>query len=312
MTTDPSIGAVTKLRNSALRLYFASGKVKLASAAVKEQYVRWQLKRLLREPSSVSRPGVPVRDDIVVSLTSWEKRLHVLPLALYCLVHQSVWPARLEVWLTEEDLARLDDEVRVLFSTYGVEFRTCEDYRSHKKWLPAVREHEKRYVITADDDVLYPHHWLRWLLRDFDPRGKFSVAHVCHEVTFDESGNINHYGDFNRKVEKRGRVSYAFIGVGYGGQVLHRDWIPEPFLNVNRIMKVSPRSDDVWLACALKSAGIPTRQSRVYVPLLEVGGTYENSLQQYNSKMGMKPVQFEETIDTFDLTPCIFRSRSGQ
>ncbi len=308
MNTDPSIGAFTRLRNKAFKLYFASGKVKLATAAVKEQYVRWRLNRLLQRPESVTPPDVPVRDDIVLSLTSWEKRLDVLPLALYCLVNQSVWPSRFEVWLTEDDLDRLPDDVRTLFSNYGVQFRTTEDYRSHKKWLPAIREEQDRFVVTADDDILYPRHWLRWLLRDFDSGEGVSVAHVCNRVAFDGEGQIRSYDSWikGRRVPL-GTVSKSNFAIGYGGQVLHRNWISSTFRDPERIFELCPKNDDIWLAFALRTSGIPTRNSRVYLPLLEVADTYDTSLQRYNLEQGMNDEQIEDTMEAFDLGPDVFR-----
>lgn len=256
---------------------------------------------------------MPVRGDVVLSLTSWEKRLDVLPLALYCLVNQSVWPARFEVWLTEADRERLPSEVRTLFSNMGVQFRITEDYRSHKKWLPALREHADRFIVTADDDTLYPRHWLKWLLRDLEPEEEVSVAHMCNQVTFDQEGNIKPYEDWikGRDVPP-GTSSDSFFAIGYGGQVLHRDWFSDPFLDPELIFDLCPKNDDIWLAFALRMSGISTRNSRVYLPLLEVANTYDTSLQRYNLERGLNDEQIQDTMEAFDLTPDIFRDAAWE
>lgn len=247
----------------------------------------------------------------MLSLTSWEKRLDVLPLALYCLVHQSVWPGRFEVWLTEDDIERLPDNVRALFENFGVQFCATEDYRSHKKWLPAIRKHPNRYIVTADDDTLYPRHWLRWLLRDFDPGVDVSVAHVCNRITFDDEGNICPYDAWvkGRDVAPK-MVSRSLFAIGYGGQILHRKWFADQFLEPELIFNLCPKNDDIWLAFALRTGGVRTRNTAVYLPLMEVAGNYETSLQRFNLAQGQNDEQIRQTLDEFGLSPSFFRDEN--
>jgi len=268
--------------------------------------MRRRLEHVLSGKTRVQEPEEQL-DDVVLSLTSWSARIEILPLTLLTLVEQSARPASIEVWMTTEDLCLIPARVHSTFSNLGVAFRPSEDYRSHKKWLNTVQERSDHFVVTADDDIIYPRHWLRWLMQNHDADRRVSVAHRCHRMTFDGSGDIAPYAEWKRDVPAYGETSPSLFATGCGGQVLHQSWLPEEAMEPDRILAICPNSDDIWLACALAAAGVPRRRSNTYFPLLEISGSYDASLQQHNDQTGYKDEQLQATMKAFGIGPRHFK-----
>ncbi len=298
--------ALQTIRNELLRYATTLSRVTVGKGLVKERYMRRRLEQVLSGERAVREPE-EVLDDVVLSLTSWHARIDILPLTLLTLVEQSARPASTEIWMTEEDLCLIPARVHSAFSSLGVTFRTSEDYRSHKKWLNAVQERSDHFVVTADDDIIYPRHWLRWLMKDHRDDRRVSVAHRCHRMTFDASGDVAPYAEWTKDVPAYGETSPSLFATGCGGQVLHQRWLPKDALEPDRILSICPNSDDIWLACALAAAGVPRMRSNTYFPLLEISGSYDASLQQYNDQTGYKNEQLQATMEAFGIGPTHFQ-----
>lgn len=294
--------ALQTIKNEALRYATTLSRITVGKGVVKEPYMRWKLKQVLSGKRDVRKPEEHLHN-VVLSLTSWHARIDILPLTLLTLVEQSARPAAIEVWMTEEDLRLIPARVHKTFSSLGVSFRPSEDYRSHKKWLNALQERSDHFIVTADDDIIYPRHWLRWLMNDHRSTKRVSVAHRCHRIVFDASGGVAPYAEWKKDVPAYGEVSPSLFATGCGGQVLHQDWLPPEALEPDRILAICPNSDDIWLACALASAGVPRMRSHTYFPLLEAEGSYNASLQQYNDQTGYKNEQLQATMEAFGVGP---------
>ena len=95
-------------------------------------------------------------DEYIVSLTSWEPRFDVLPVALKSILLQTRRPDRVILYLgSDVDPEKLPLEVR-RFEEKGVEIRFMEEnLRAHKKYYYAMEEFPDSTIITVDDDVIY-------------------------------------------------------------------------------------------------------------------------------------------------------------
>jgi hypothetical protein len=78
--------------------------------------------------------------------------------ALDSLLAQDMKPDAVVLWLARSEFAHLPSDILRLD---GLTIRQCEDLRSYKKLIPALREYPDAFVLTADDDLVYPRTWLR-------------------------------------------------------------------------------------------------------------------------------------------------------
>lgn len=123
---------------------------------LKRDFASWAYRRSLLAGGAVPLAGGCSPVCIVVSLTSYGKRLDIVHLTILSLMRQSVRPDRIVLWLDVEGPDGVPDSLKRL-ENYGLDIRYgCENLKGHKKYFWALREFADACVITVDDDVMYP------------------------------------------------------------------------------------------------------------------------------------------------------------
>ena len=227
---------------------------------------------------------------VAVSLTSWKPRLESLPLVLTGLLLQKLRPKRIFVWLTPEDLKFLDEGVRERFTAEGVDFRPCENFGPHKKWLPLVREGWNEPFVICDDDIFYPSGWLENLIAE--DRDDAYVGTRAHRMTL-FGDELAGYESWARDIAWSGEASEFYFLTGCGGVVIHPERIGPDYRDWGKIQNACPKADDIWLKAAHLDAGIRVYKTRFSFPCLEVPGTGESALLTGNVNSRGNDIQMQ-------------------
>lgn len=93
--------------------------------------------------------------EVVVSLTTYGKRLYEVASTIESIMQGTMKPNRIVLWL-EEGLK--DTPLPILLQrqqTRGLEIGYCEDLRSYKKLIPTLIKYPDAVIITIDDDAIY-------------------------------------------------------------------------------------------------------------------------------------------------------------
>lgn len=184
---------------------------------------------------------------LIVSLTSYPKRMYDIHLCLYSLLTQNLKPDKIILWLAEEQFPhRLKDvpkKVREL-KKFGLEIKWCSDLKSYKKLIPALQQYPDAYIVTADDDIYYPENWLRGLWETQQQTGASMVAHRCHEVAF-EGDSFLPYAKWLKCIEREA-PSYTNFMTGAGGILYAPGCFHPDIMNVARFQELCPHGDDIW------------------------------------------------------------------
>ena len=102
--------------------------------------------------------------DVIVSLTSYGKRVtDSVPYAIFSIFTQSVLPNRIVLWLDNDNWN--DNNLPYLLKRIqksGLEIYYCDDIRSYKKLIPALRKFPNNPIITIDDDFYYNKDFIKW------------------------------------------------------------------------------------------------------------------------------------------------------
>lgn len=186
---------------------------------------------------------------IIVSLTSYPKRMYDIHLCIYSLLTQEFKPDKVVLWLGEDRF--LDKELDVPrkvreLCKFGLEIRWCKDLRSHTKLIPALKEFPNDIIVTADDDRFYDSLWLKKLWDGYCV-SKTITSLYAKTITFrDRSPELYDNwiwcsSDFPKSVRN---MLFGYGGVLYPPQCLHSD-----VFNTDTALELCPTADDIWFWC---------------------------------------------------------------
>ncbi|SIT83312.1 hypothetical protein SAMN05421849_1881 [Pontibaca methylaminivorans] len=227
-------------------------------------------------PDGGAAHGLPGR--LVVSLTSYPARFGTLGLTLACLLRQTVRPDRIILWLADDDLQHLPAEVA---SLPGVDVLTCPDFRSYNKIVPTLLLHPDAFVVTADDDVYYPHGWLAGLVAAASA-GAPVACHRAHRVVLRGAGPAS-YDVWQHNMDRPEHSPMVFptgvSGVIYAPGIFHSDVVRDDLFTT-----LAPTSDDIWLYWMYRLNGIDAQKIGHRVRILEWQGSQGQSLRDANTQ----------------------------
>ncbi len=225
-------------------------------------------------------PAPRMKSRYVISMTSWPPRFADLPLVLLTLVQQTMGAERIVLWLTEADRDILDPEIEKCFAPFGLQITTCDDLKSHKKWLPLIESGHANSFVICDDDIIYPREWLASLLNEARPDAFVGLR--AHEVKLDGRYSIASYAQWTKQICGCKHPSPWVFVTGGGGAIVNPQRISERFMARSEILSKCPTADDVWLNAMHVASGILPFKTKYSYPCLELPGTHVCGLANEN------------------------------
>ena len=237
--------------------------------------------------------------DVTASMTSHRARFGHLALALRSVVHQSLQPSAVLLWIPRQDVASLPADVLAL--TRGiVEIRTLpRDLGPASKLLPAMAERSGEVIVTADDDVAYPYRWLESLLAVRTSHPDAIVCRRAHWITFDRDGSMRPYADWEWETSRNGPDQRLFF-TGHGG-VLYPPGALSPDAWVESMRQSTcATNDDIWFNWMARMAGtsivrVPGRTTRRD----NIPGSAQTSLMRVNLGQGANDTSLRAVIAAY-------------
>jgi hypothetical protein len=192
--------------------------------------------------------------ELVVSLTSYPRRFPILDFTIRSLLNQTVQPDRVILWLGENDAKVLPS---TLASIVGLEVRTCPDYRSFNKLVPALKAFPHAYIVTADDDLFYPCSWLEKLVVNWSAASPVIKCHRAHRIPMATHGTLPPYTAWEWDVqdEPSRKPSTDLVGLGVGGVLYYPGCLHPEVMSHERFLRFCPRADDLWFYWQARRAG---------------------------------------------------------
>jgi hypothetical protein len=250
--------------------------LRLVDAAYAKSFIYRSVRVLYLQVCSLTRRQ-PITGDapVVVSLTTFGRRLKYVHLTIESIAAGAQTPRRVILWISDglrpEDLS---SGLRRL-QRRGLEVRFVEDVGPHTKYYPYLHEASAHHLplVTSDDDTLYKRDWLKTLVAAVVAHEDEIVVHRAHRFGLDARGVPKPYASW---LPVRDRVArYSNFGTGVSGA-----YYPVAFLALlksesKEFAVRSPRADDVWLHSRAVKFGFKTRQvsdvprSVVNIPLTQ-------------------------------------------
>ena len=184
--------------------------------------------------------------ELLVSLTSYYKRFNTLPLVLDSLQRQTIKPDKIELWIENKDIKFLPKKI---LKFKNINLRVCEnDLFSYKKIIPALLENQDRYIVTFDDDIIYPNNSLEHLVNKAKEHSEDIIANRIHKIKI--VNNIpDNYNNWNLNNTKNNDLNFF---TGAGGVLYPPNCFYKDVTNKELFNKLCPHGDDIWLNWMIK------------------------------------------------------------
>ena len=184
--------------------------------------------------------------ELVVSLTSYNKRFSTLPLVLDSLQRQTIKPDKIELWIENKDIKFLPKNISKF---KNIDIKICEnDLFSYKKIIPTLCENQDRYIVTFDDDIIYPEKTLEQLVNKSKKHPDCVIGNRVHKIKIINK-TADSYNNWNLNNFENSKLNF-FTGVGgvlYPPKSLFKD-----VTNKELFKKLCPYNDDIWLNWMVK------------------------------------------------------------
>lgn len=216
--------------------------------------------------------------ELIVSLTTIPERIGSVSLCLDSLLRQSLKPDRLILWLSESnDPGRptiskqtLPPDLHPLIQR-GLEIRWCKDIRSFRKIIPALQAHPDALIVTADDDIFYPRHWLRMLYAAYQREPNYIHCHRAHLIQYNARGEHLPYRQWEFMANGYVMPLLDLFPTSGGGVLYAPGHLHSEVLNESAFMSLCPNADDVWLkAMSLMTNVACKKVTSITFPITEI------------------------------------------
>jgi len=242
---------------------------------------------------------------LIVSFTSYKKRIYDVHLVVESIAQQTVKPHRLLLWLDEDEFT-LETIPLILRRQMGrgLEIRFCPNYRSYKKLIPTLQCFPDANIITIDDDILYPKDMIEILLNEHNLFPRCILGYRAHSIRRNRNNGVFPYGEWEHEIGAFEASDAVFLtGVGgilYPARSLHKE-----VLNCDAFLELCPYADDIWFKAMALLNNVKCKKVQGYrvfsdhfLPLL---GSQDMALFKYNVDNGGNDAQFKAVFDKYGL-----------
>lgn len=249
---------------------------------MRRRYAR-ALKAVQEFPRQASKLPHGLDRPLVVTLTSYPPRFPHLGKTLRSLLDQTVAPDDVVLWLAHPDIPALPQDVRDL-EAHGLEIRGCDDLRSYKKLIPALREDPDRYFVTADDDVYYPPDWLAGLVETARAHPAEVVAWRAHIALLDEDGDFRPYREWHLATDRTvlSEPAQRLFPTGVGGILYPPHCFADDIDDRDLFLSLAPHGDDIWFFWQARAKGTAYRRVPAWFDIVEWPSTQGVALYESN------------------------------
>lgn len=186
---------------------------------------------------------------LIVSLTTFNKRIDHVYYCIYSLLTQSLKPDYVVLWLAEEEFVNKEKDLPDSLLNLRKNGLTInwyeENIKSFKKLIPSLQQYPDSLIVTADDDIFYPRDWLKMLYEEHQKNPNVIVCHRSREITFEQDGSLSPYNKWNLSISEKPESFLNFPTCG-GGALFPPNSLYEDVSNKELFLKLSPHADDIW------------------------------------------------------------------
>lgn len=189
---------------------------------------------------------------IIVSLTSYPKRINMVAKVIKSLWKQNVPADKIILYLSEMEFPQrekaLPIELARMIGKNGFQIKWVEgNIRSHKKYFYIFQEKRDDIVITVDDDVLYSETLIDDLVCSYKKFPKAISARAAR-IVLKDGEDIAEYKYWDTCVDKYGNMPRMDLcAIGYAGVLYPPSCTNDRWFDLKNIESLTANQDDLWL-----------------------------------------------------------------
>ena len=199
-------------------------------------------------------------EKLIVSLTSYPKRISTVHITLNTLLRQRLKPDEIILWLADSQFQNRENDLPeelLELRKFGLQIRWCKDLKSYKKLIPALREYPNDVIITADDDIYYEEDWLENLYRAYIADKKNIYVKRAGRVE-SVKGKLCTVPTRRHLYKNKEDARFENIIMGGSGCLFPPNSLHKDIFNEEQFLTVIPTHDDIyfWAMAVLQGTKI--------------------------------------------------------
>lgn len=245
-----------------LKLYEGSSGLTFYLERMLSKLINAQERKYCRKLTNIQLASISKEraENVVVSLTSFPARIQHVDLSIKSLLHQTIRPGKVVLWLAQEQFegVRIPQQL-IDLCNYGLEIRFCrEDILGHKKYYYSMLEYPDKVIVTYDDDLIYAEDSLEKLLVMHKRNPDIIVCNRGREIALTAEGEIAPYTFWKVNGTEPFHIpSYRRMASTGAGTLYPPGCMPEETFNLEKIKTLALTADDLWMKAMSIVAGIP-------------------------------------------------------
>ncbi|WP_282016606.1 hypothetical protein [Marinifilum flexuosum] len=245
--------------------------------------------------------------ELIVSLTTYGKRIREVYLAIESIFQQSMLPNRIILWLSQDEF--LGKQLPMLLQKQikrGLEVRYCKDLLSYKKLIPTLKEFPNADIVTIDDDIIYPISMLEDLYSSYKDEPKAVHFNRGHKMKLKSSSKFESYTQWGWEVNDCKYDTLNFP-TGCWGVLYPAGCMDPEVLNEDKFMSICRTADDIWFKAMTLKNNFGSKKamsgSEKLFTFIDINAIEDQitPLSQTNIVLGQNDVQLENVFQCYNL-----------
>ncbi len=243
------------------------------------------------------------KEKIIVSLTTFPKRINIVKYAIMSLMIQTVLPDRIILWLSKEQfLEQIIPSTLVELVEKGIEVKFVEgDLKSHKKYFYALQKQKAdELVITYDDDLIYEKNSIEKLVSLHNKYPNSIICNRAHEIKHNNSDFFPYSTWMVRSNEGVNKPSHKLIPSTGNGCLYPYNCMRAETFDENLIKNYAFSADDIWIGVNSFLSGTKlVRTKKTIATLVPIMNSQEEALTNFNDLEGGNEMVFQALLNLF-------------
>ena len=287
--------------------HWAQGKMKALNTSVINQFEYISRAEYLNNLSlNCIEQGISDKkyweNEIIVSLTTYGKRLYEVYLAIESIMQQTMKPNRIILWLSNE---MKDVNIPIFLQKQqkrGLEIRYYKDILAYKKLIPTMIAFPSAAIITIDDDILFHYDLIENLVNAHLNNPGLVYCARMHRMKLLTSDRLANYSKWEYECNKYDISPFNFP-TGGAGALYPPNCFNKEIFNEDVFMNICKYADDIWFkAMALLNNTMGQRIHTYNGKNLLINPIAQDiTLSQINNGKKMNDIQLRNVFDKYNL-----------